>query len=86
MKKLLTIVVLCLLFNTNSNADSFCKGYDDGFQKGLRYIFDLGLTPLCPLQPLRKIGDPSDDYGHGFNVGLRQACKGDSLCVGLNKR
>ena len=39
-----------------------------------------------PSTTSQKIGDPSDDYGHGFNVGLRQACKGNSLCVDLKKK
>ena len=42
--------------------------------------------PLCPLQGLRKLGDPSDSYGHGFNVGLRKVCGSNSICFQTLKK
>ena len=87
MKKLFSmILVLGFLLSGNAYADSFCEGFYDGFKIGSSYKFKIALTPLCPLRPLKEIGDPSDDYGHGFNVGLREACEGDSLCVGTNNK
>ena len=87
MKKLLGIVVLGLLLCGNAYASEFCDGFEDGYQKGHRTISGFaGFSPFCPFQPFRSFDDPSDDYGHGFNVGLKEGCDGDSFCFDRNKK
>ena len=88
-KKKIFIFLLFYFFSvTNVLADrnSFCSGFSDGFKKGNSYQFKTALVPLCPLQGLRKLGDPSDSYGHGFNVGLRKVCGSNSICFQTLKK
>ena len=87
MKKLLLTILFTLVLGSNAHSSEFCDGFEDGYQKGYSYKFGFsGFTPFCPFQPFKTFGDPDDDYGHGFNIGLKEGCEGDSFCFKKYKK
>ena len=87
MKKIFVILFLCLVWGGSAFGDQFCDGFEDGFNKGRRVtIGSSGFSPFCPFQPFKSFDDPSNDYDHGFNVGLKKGCDGDSNCYADNKK
>ena len=50
----------------------FCDGFYAGYSTGYKQAKGNGLEPLrplCPLQPLKGLGDPKSDFEHGYTIG-----------------
>lgn len=66
MKKLLLIAILAMSFT--SPANSFCDGWEDGFQAALDDCLRVAVTPVCPVEPVNSSG-----YKTGFGMGYAKA-------------
>lgn len=56
-------------------ADDFCDGFEKGYVTGYKQARNTSLdplTPVCPLQPLKRMSDPESDFEHGYLIGLRK--------------
>ena len=68
MRSLLMIILVTLSLGFSSPASGFCEGWEDGYQQALEDCLKVGLTPLCPLEPIG-----SDGYITGFGKGYAAA-------------
>ena len=81
MKKLLLLLVagMTLSFAAPSNMEvneevsGFCEGWDDGYQQALDDCLRVGLTPLCPLEPINSNGYKTG-YGKGYAAAQATHC------------
>lgn len=74
MKK---IMIAIFLFSVSSYAyaDGFCDGFKAGYKSGYKQAKKSSLdplTPICPMKPLKKFGDPKSDYEFGYTIGYRK--------------
>jgi len=63
------LIILLLLSVNNAISQSFCQGFNDGYE---RTINSPRVTPVCPVPDLSKKYDESD-YSHGFRTGVSYA-------------
>lgn len=51
--------------------DAFCDGFEEGYKsvKG-----DLGVVPVCPVEPVTPVG--SNSWREGLKAGMRAAQSG----------
>lgn len=74
MKKIL-VFAMFVLFSFGALADQFCNGFERGYITGYKKASGSSLeplTPLCPIQPLKKMNDPQSDFEHGYLIGLQR--------------
>ena len=66
MKKFLVFFGLTL--GSICFGSEFCEGFEEGYKtvKG-----DVGLVPMCPLEPLTPLG--STPYREGIKAGIKEA-------------
>ena len=79
MRSAITIAIFCFVIgyatSALADADQFCQGFERGYVAGYKRASGSALDPLhplCPLQPLKKFGDPDSDFEHGYIIGLEQ--------------
>ena len=56
----------------------FCNGFEAGYAAGYKRARNTSLAPippLCPIQPVKRPGDPQSDFEHGYAVGYEKATK-----------
>jgi hypothetical protein len=54
-------------------ASEFCRGFERGYVVGYKRVNGQGLDPpppVCPMQPMRLLGETQNDFEHGFAVGM----------------
>ena len=74
--RLISILILGILTGVPAQASEFCTGFKQGYQTGYKQSTGSSInptTPLCPLQPLKKLNDPKSDFEHGYLIGLQSA-------------
>ena len=72
-----TTIKLVIPKLVNGNRLSFCRGFKDGHNAGnYERTKSIGLAPLCPIQPIKSVGSPSNDYTQGFAIGHKKGLKG----------
>ena len=60
-----------MLCGTAAVADEFCDGFEKGYITGYKQAKNTSLeplVPLCPLEPLKKFGDPDSDFETGVDT------------------
>ena len=70
----LTALISCLMITT-AMADQFCDGFDRGYITGYKRASGNSMdpmTPLCPMQPMKRLSDPESDFEHGYVIGLQK--------------
>ena len=79
MRKINKIILLILLatvvgaFIANANPvkevtySDFCDGWDEGYQDALDECLKVGVTPVCPVEPIRSKGY-NTGYGKGWSA------------------
>lgn len=79
MKKMsglnLLIGIFLIVVSTSAFASDFCRGFYAGYKTGYKQAKGTilePLTPLCPLQPLKRFGDPNSDFEHGYTLGYQK--------------
>lgn len=73
MYKLIFFLIGLLISLNVFAADQFCNGFEKGYISGYKKAKNTSLeplTPICPIQPLKKFGDPDSDFEHGYMIGL----------------
>ena len=65
MKKLLFLLVFIPLV---SFSQTFCDGWEAGYEKGLESCMKMGLAPTCPIPKML-----ADTYGDGYGLGYKKA-------------
>lgn len=83
MKKLLLLLVagtMLMSFSAPSEVEvkqevvsGFCEGWDDGYQQALDDCLRVGLTPLCPIEPINSNGYKTG-YGKGYAAAQATHC------------
>ena len=78
-KSKVTILIIALLISLSvvgfAFASDFCDGFKQGYKTGYKQAKGTNLdplVPLCPLQPLKKFGDPKSDFEHGYTIGFKK--------------
>lgn len=56
---------MCSAFTPQSY---FCDGWEDGYQQALDDCLKIGITPVCPVEPIN-----SEGYRTGFGMGYAKA-------------
>jgi len=63
-----------LLAKVNSGS-GFCPGFERGYINGYKRTsgrsFDP-FVPICPVQPLKRLSGPQDDFEQGYEIGLER--------------
>ena len=73
------ILIIALAITTMSftaldtTASGFCDGWEEGYQQALEDCLKVGLTPLCPLEPLNSKGYKTG-YGKGYAAAQATHC------------
>ncbi len=73
--RLAVFTAILFLLAGNALATEFCDGFEAGYKTGYKQAKNTSLdplVPLCPLQPLKRFGDPDSDREHGYTIGFRQ--------------
>ena len=73
IKKLLVSTLLMGLAGT-SFANDFCNGFEQGYKTGYKQTSGSSLdplTPICPMEPMKRLNDPDSDYEFGYTVGFK---------------
>ena len=68
-------VIIFFLGTGLSIASDFCDGFQEGYETGYKQAKNSNLpplAPLCPLQPIKRSGDPDSDFEHGYTIGYRK--------------
>jgi hypothetical protein len=71
----ISLVLSLVSFVTYASGDQFCAGFERGYITGYKQATGSSLdplTPLCPLQPMKRLSDPDSDYEHGYLIGLQR--------------
>ncbi|HAI94123.1 MAG TPA: hypothetical protein DCM36_05215 [Xanthomonadaceae bacterium] len=82
MKSVHTKILLAALLTlgisaANALADTreFCAGFERGYITGYKKAkhTDLDpLVPMCPMQPMKRFGDPDSEFEHGYGIGYER--------------
>ena len=64
MKKLILLLFIPLV----SFGQTFCDGWEAGYEKGLESCMKMGITPTCPTPKML-----ADTYGDGYGLGYKKA-------------
>ena len=76
MKKILLIIFLLLFSISSAHAYSqFCNGFKAGYAVGYKQKKNTNINPIppiCPIQPIKRSGDPPSDYEHGYTLGYQK--------------
>ena len=67
MRAAIVIIFMVMCFGT-CNASGFCDGFDEGYQAALEDCLRVGVTPICPIEPINSQG-----YKTGFGLGYAKA-------------
>ena len=54
----------------------FCNGFEAGYVAGYMRAKNTSLAPIspvCPIQPVKRPGDPQSDFEHGYAIGYEKA-------------
>jgi len=73
MKKILVLLTVLLTAAILFAQDTFCDGWDAGYQAGVCYGKNYGcIPPITPICPIARIGEEGfqDGYNRGFLAGL----------------
>ena len=75
MRNLLFIALaaMTLSFTSVEESSGFCDGWEEGYQAALDDCLKVGLTPLCPLEPINSQGYKTG-YGRGYAAAQRKHC------------
>ena len=73
MKKLILISIAILGMSFTTTPSGFCDGWEDGYQQALEDCLRVGLTPLCPLEPINSNGYKTG-YGKGYAAAQARHC------------
>jgi hypothetical protein len=68
----LIIVASLVLAAAPLMASDFCRGFEHGYVTGHKQASGSSLeplTPLCPLEPPKRLNDPDSDFEHGYLIG-----------------
>ncbi len=79
-KKFLILIISTVLISSafgNDFCDGFKRGYIIGYKHASGSILEP-LTPICPLKPLKKFGDPQSDFEFGYLIGLKKGMQAAS--------
>ncbi len=77
MRLIYSILVGAFLLSvvTVAYADQFCDGFERGCIAGYKRASGSSLdplTPLCPIQPLKRFNDPDSVFEHGYIIGFER--------------
>ncbi len=73
-------IIVLALFSTNnlkssnievSFVNSFCDGWNDGYQDALKGCLKVDITPICPIPPIGR-NTYKDGYGLGYAKALQK--------------
>jgi hypothetical protein len=67
------LISLCVI--SSAFATDFCDGFAQGYTTGYKQAKGTSLdplVPLCPLQSLKRFGDPQSDFEHGYTIGFKR--------------
>lgn len=72
MKKILvSFFAIALMGFTSTSYSGFCDGWEDGYQQALDDCLRVGVTPICPIEPINSSGYKTG-YGMGYAKGQKQ--------------
>ena len=71
MKKV--ILTIALMFTISLSASGFCDGWEDGYQAALEDCLRVGVTPICPIEPIGSSGYKTG-FGKGYAAAERKHC------------
>ena len=79
------LIGVLLLMGTNAYADDFCRGFERGYIPWYKRVSGSSIdpiTPICPIEPIKRFNDPPSDFEHGYIIGVEQgfSAGGRRLC------
>lgn len=69
----ITIAALSMSFSSVDTTSGFCEGWDDGYQAALEECLRVGITPICPIEPINSKGYKTG-YGRGYGAARAKHC------------
>ena len=66
------IIIGVMLFSGTLNGQSFCSGFEAGWDRTMEGAGKYIISPACPTPDL-SIGYNESDYSHGFRTGVARA-------------
>ncbi len=56
----------------NAGPVEFCDGFEAGYVAGYKREKNTPVPPIphpCPVQPVKRLGDPQSDFEYGYAIG-----------------
>lgn len=59
--------ITIIFLSSQALAGSYCEGYKDGYAVACKAATGVPcIVPICPVTPVRNIGEPQNDYKRGY--------------------
>lgn len=75
MVRVAFVAAFLALSTVGAVADRFCQGFERGYIAGYKRGSGSSIDPIppiCPIQPIKRFGDPDSDFEHGYIMGLER--------------
>lgn len=76
--KFLFKLIIYSLISSNLISSDFCNGFLQGYKTGYKQKKQstfVPFLPVCPVEPVKKFGDPKSNFEFGYTVGFKTSSK-----------